>query len=92
MIIQAQIKRVYNSRFIARADNGRAYVIDSSDKACSTSPMQMLLMNIAGCSSIEVSEIFIQKRIKLSEFEVNIVGEEALEHPKISELEQPRKR
>ena len=82
MTVQAQIKRGDHSRFIARADNGPAYVIDSSDEVCGTNPMQMLLMSVVGCTSIDVSNILVKKRIQLSEFEVNIVGEEAQEHPK----------
>ena len=82
MTVQAQLKRIDNSRFMARADNGPAYVIDSSDEACGTNPMQMLLMSIAGCTSIDVSNILLKKRIQLAVFEVNIVAEEAQEHPK----------
>ena len=81
MTIKAQIKRVDESRFIARADNGPTYVLDSSDEASATCPMQMLLMSIAGCTSIDVSHILAKKRIQLTGFEVNIIGEEAEEHP-----------
>jgi organic hydroperoxide reductase OsmC/OhrA len=38
-------------------------VIDSSDEACGTNPMQMLLMSIAGCTSIDVSDILVEKNI-----------------------------
>ena len=31
MTVQAQLKRIDNSGFMARADNGTAYMIDSSD-------------------------------------------------------------
>ena len=48
MTIQAQIKRIDNSRFIEKALNGPAYVIDSSDEACSTNSLQMLLMRMSG--------------------------------------------
>tara|TARA_R110002096_G_scaffold312701_1_gene507004 strand:+ start:294 stop:704 length:411 start_codon:yes stop_codon:yes gene_type:complete len=81
MAVHAQLKQVDHSRFLARADDGPAYMIDGGDEACGTTPMQMMLMSIAACTSIDVSHILAKKRVQLAEFQVNIVGEEAQEHP-----------
>lgn len=81
MTIQAHLERVDETCFVAKSSGGPAYVIDSGDEAGGTTPMQMLLMGIAGCTAIDVNHILAKKRIELAEFEVNIVGEEAIEHP-----------
>ena len=81
MTVTANLKLIDNQRFVARSENGPAYLIDSADGEGGGNPMQMLLMSIAGCTAIDVIGILTKKRIKLDGFEVNIVGEEALQHP-----------
>lgn len=81
MTIQAHLERVDDTCFVAKSGDGPAYVIDSGEEAGGTTPMQMLLMGIAGCTSIDVNHILAKKRVELVEFEVNIIGEEAVEHP-----------
>ncbi|MFT5658546.1 MAG: putative redox protein [Gammaproteobacteria bacterium] len=81
MTVNAKLKLIDNNRFVARSGNSPAYVIDSADGEGGVNPMQMLLMSVAGCTAIDVIGILTKKRIKLSGFEVNIVGDEAEEHP-----------
>ena len=81
MSVTANLKLIDNQRFVARSGNGPAYVIDSGDDDGGVNPMQMLLMSVAGCTAIDVIGILTKKRVKLDGFEVNVVGEEAQEHP-----------
>jgi putative redox protein len=82
MTIQAQLKWVDGLQFVARADGGPALVIDNSENAAGPSPMEFVLMGVAGCTGMDVISIMQKKRANVSRFEVTITGERAEEHPK----------
>lgn len=46
------------------------------------SPMQLVLMGLAGCTAMDVISILQKMRQAVSSFEVNVLGERASEHPK----------
>jgi putative redox protein len=46
------------------------------------SPMQLVLMGLAGCTAMDVISILQKKRQDVAGFEVNVVGDRAPEHPK----------
>lgn len=81
MSVKAHLKLIENSKFLARSGDSPAYLIDETDQHGGVNPMQMLLLGVAGCTAIDVSGILAKKKIELSGFEVNVVGEEADEHP-----------
>jgi putative redox protein len=68
-------------QFIARAGEGPAVVLDSSDGGSGPSPMEMVLIGVAGCSAIDVIMIMEKKRAQVTDFQVNIAGERAEEYP-----------
>jgi putative redox protein len=82
MAVQAQLKWADESKFIARAGNGPAVVVDSRDSGSGPSPMELVLIGVAGCTAIDVISIMKKKRVNLTGFHVNITGEHAEEHPK----------
>ena len=82
MTIKAHIKWTDGLQFVARAGQGPAVVLDSTDGASGASPMQLVLMGVAGCTAIDIVVILKKKRVKLSRFEVVIEGEQARENPK----------
>ena len=82
MAIQAHLKWTDGLQFVARAGQGPAVIIDSSEGGSGVSPMQMVLIGIAGCTAIDVIMIMKKKRANITRFEVNIVGENAESHPK----------
>jgi putative redox protein len=57
-------------------------VLDSSEGGSGPSPMEMVLMGVAGCSAIDVIMIMGKKRVQLTDFQVNITGKRAEEYPK----------
>ena len=61
MTVKAQIKWTDGMQFIARAGNGPAVVLDSSEGGSGPSPMEMVLMGVAGCSAIDVIMIMEKK-------------------------------
>ena len=48
MVIEAQLKWTDGMQFVARAGKGPAVVIDSRDGGSGPSPMELLLMGVAG--------------------------------------------
>ena len=82
MEINAQLNWTEGLQFIARANNGPGVVIDSSDGGSGASPMELVLIGVAGCTAIDVVMIMQKKRADIVEFKVNISGERAEDHPK----------
>lgn len=82
MTVKALLKWTDGLQFVARAGQGPAVILDSSDGASGASPMQLVLMGVAGCTAIDIIVIMKKKRIQLSNFEVIIAGEQAQENPK----------
>jgi putative redox protein len=82
MAIRVHLKRTDGLQFVARSGNGPAVVIDSSEGGSGASPMQLLLMGIAGCTAIDIAVIIEKKRVRMSRFEIMITGNQAEDHPK----------
>lgn len=82
MAIQAQLKWIDGMQLIARAGDGPAVVIDNPESKAGASPMQLVLIGIAGCTAVDVISIMQKKRASINDFQVNISGERAEEHPR----------
>ena len=82
MIINAQLKWIEGMQFIARAGDSPAVVIDNPESKGGASPMQMVLIGVAGCIAMDVISILKKKRTAVSDFQVNISGERAEDHPR----------
>ena len=81
MTIKALIKWTDGIQFIARAGKSPAVVLDSGEGGSGPSPMEMVLMGVAGCSAMDVIMIMGKKRAEVTDFQVNISGERADEYP-----------
>ena len=81
MTVKAQIKWVDGMQFIARAGKGPAVVLDSGEGGSGPSPMEIVLIGVAGCSAMDVIMIMEKKRAEVTDFQVNICGERAEEYP-----------
>jgi putative redox protein len=82
MTIQAQLRWTDDLQFVARAGNGPAVILDSTDGGSGVSPMQMVLIGVAGCTAIDVMMIMKKKRADIVSFEVNVTGEMEESYPK----------
>ena len=79
--MKARVKWVENMMFVGESPSGHGIVIDGSKKV-GVSPMEMLLLGMGGCSSIDVVEILKKSRVDLVDCEVEIVAERADDIPK----------
>lgn len=81
MTIEANVRWVKDLQFVGRAADGPGVVIDSTKGGSGATPMELLLMGVAGCTAIDVVLIMEKKRARLSRFEVNISGHKAETDP-----------
>ncbi len=82
MNIKASLKWTDGFQFVGRAGDGPGVVIDSTDGGSGPTPMDMLLMGVAGCTGIDVILIMQKKRANITDFKINITGEKAEKEPK----------
>ncbi len=82
MTLKAQLNWTEGMQFIARAGKSPAVVLDSSEGGSGASPMEMVLIGVAGCSAIDVIMIMGKKRVQVTGFQVNVTGRRAEEYPK----------
>ena len=69
-------------QFIGRAGKGPGVIMDSSESASGATPMEMVLMGVAGCTGIDVVLILQKKRLDLQRFEILVDAEQSKEWPK----------
>jgi putative redox protein len=82
MSIQAQLKWTNGLQLIARPEDGPAVVLDNKEGRSGPTPMELVLMGVAGCTAMDVVSIMEKKRSELSAFAVNVTGEQAKDHPR----------
>ena len=81
------IDRIKDSTFAARGDTGHWVVIDTRKQfggsEGASSPMEMVLMGLGGCTGIDVQTILQKMRVEVDHFSIRITAERAAEHPKV---------
>lgn len=82
MSIKVMLNRVEEMQFVARSEKGPAIILDSSDGNSGPTPMQLLLMSIAGCTAIDMVLILEKKRIEIERFSIEITGDQEKDYPK----------
>jgi len=85
--MRASVKWIGNMAFEGQADSGHRIMLDSSpdfggqDKGMR--PMEMMLIGLGGCSSIDVMNILQKARQDVTGCVAEIKAERAEEHPKV---------
>lgn len=71
----------------AENDTGNTIILDSSEsgggKNRGARPLQLLLMGLGGCTSMDVISILKKMREPLEDFRVDVTAEQATEHPHV---------
>ncbi len=80
--MDGKLKWTGGLQFLARAGDSPAVVLDNPEGGGGPTPMEMILMGVAGCTAMDVASIMEKKRAGLSEFTVNVTGDQASEHPR----------
>ena len=85
--MKAVVKRVQGMTLAARADSNHWLIMDAAESVGGTDagsrPVELILMGLAGCTSMDVLSILQKKRITLDDYEVLVEAERAEEHPKV---------
>ena len=69
--------------FIGTTPSGHAQAIDvKGDRRAAPSPVEMLLVSVAGCTAADVISILLKKRQDVTSYNVEVVGERVDEHPR----------
>lgn len=79
----AMVQYAGDEFFIGIPPSGHAQVIDTNgDRKAASTPMEMLLVSVAGCTAADVISILLKKRQDVTDYRVEITGERAEDHPR----------
>ena len=85
--MKVELKQIEGLALAAKGDTGHWVNIDSSTDFggfnAGTRPMELMLMGLGGCTTMDVLSILKKKRVKLDHYECHIEAERADEHPKV---------
>ena len=80
---KATVKWAGDEFFIGTGYTGHAQVMDAKgDRAAGMSPLEMLLVAVAGCTAMDVISILLKKRQNVTDYNVEVTGERADDHPR----------
>lgn len=83
--MKAQVKWIEGYRFIGKNEQGHGVILDGSggDQRLGASPMEMLLLGLAGCSGIDVVHILQKSRQDVEDCIVDVEATRADTEPKV---------
>ncbi len=70
-------------RFLGEADSGHALVLDTGQVKTASTPIEMVLIALCGCTASDVVGILRKKREPFTALEVEAQAERADDHPKV---------
>ena len=72
-----------NDRFVAEANSGHALVVDTSEPKTASTPLELVLIGLCGCTASDVVSILRKKREPFTGLEVTAQAERGTEHPRV---------
>ncbi len=82
-MIEAKTIWTDQDRFVGEASSGHALVIDTGQVKTASTPIELVLMALCGCTASDVVGILRKKREPFTGLEVAAKAERAEEHPKV---------
>ena len=82
-MMTAKIKWLESQKFVGESGTGHSVVMDSIDSNKGISPMEMLLLGVGGCTSIDVLSILKKSKQDVLDFEVRVEAERKEKHPRV---------
>lgn len=81
--LKATVRYAGDEFFIGTSPSGHAQAIDTKgDRHAAPTPMEMLLVAVAACTAVDVISILQKKRQDVTDYNVDITGVRADEHPR----------
>jgi putative redox protein len=81
--MEAKVTWVEERRFVGKASSGHGLVVDVGAERLACSPMELVLIGMAGCTAYDVIDILQKKRQSVSSLEVQARAERAPEPPQV---------
>ncbi len=85
--MECRVKWVDEMCFLAETGSGHAVVMDTSPdfggRNLGVRPMELLLVGMGGCTSVDIVSILRKGRFDIAGCEVEVSGERATETPKV---------
>jgi len=82
-MIEARAIWTDEERFLGEATSGHAIVVDASSEKSASSPVELVLIALCACTSVDVVGILKKKREPFTSLEVRAIAERREEHPRI---------
>ena len=82
-MISARVLWTDNERYIADATSRHALVMDTAKEKTASSPMELVLIALCGCTASDVVGILKKKREPFTTLEVSATGERATDYPQV---------
>ena len=79
----AKIKWLENQIIVGESGTGHSVVMDAIDSNKGVSPMEMLLLGVGGCTSIDVLSILKKSKQDIIDFEIRVEAEREEKHPRV---------
>jgi len=81
--MQANVKWVEGNTYIGRSNSNHNVVFDAGSEGAAPSPMEMVLMSVGGCSSVDVVSILKKTKQDFSSVDVQLTAERAETAPRV---------
>ena len=82
-MVEARAIWTDNDRFLGDATSGHALVMDASETKTASTPVELVLIALCGCTASDVVGILRKKRERFTGLEVVAHGERATDFPKV---------
>ena len=73
--MNAKIKWIEDQKMLGESGTGHSVVMDALDSGKGVSPMEMLLLGVGGCTSLDVLSILKKSRQDVVDLEVQVEAE-----------------
>lgn len=81
--MQANVKWVEGNTYIGRSNSNHNVVFDAGSDSAAPSPMEMVLMSVGCCSSVDVVSILKKAKQDFSDVQVQLSAERAETAPRV---------
>ncbi len=82
-MVEAKTIWTDKDRFVGDASSGHALVIDTGEVKTASTPIELVLVGLCGCTASDVVGILRKKREPFTGLEVLAQAERAADHPKV---------
>jgi putative redox protein len=85
--MKGEIRQVNGLTLVGKADSGHWITMDAAEQLgganAAARPLELFLIGLGGCMSMDVISILQKKRIKLDDFQCTLETDQAEQHPKV---------